>query len=96
MLLNDTKNSKCQIFIMWQVFPDCITYMHATCGFGLSKLHMVIIGLWCESLQDLCIPRKFKGGICRVGHLAVTYGRELLYLRNFSQLSLPSNFVKHG
>ena len=39
-------------------------------------------------------PRKFKGGICCGGHLAVTYGGELLYIRIFSQLSPPSNFVK--
>ena len=38
--------------------------------------------------------RKFKGGICCGGHLAATYGGELLYLRNFSKLSPPSNFVK--
>ena len=31
-----------------------------------------------------CIPRKFKGGICCGGHLAVTYGGELLYLQIFS------------
>ena len=29
------------------------------------------------------------------GHLAITYGGELLYLRNFSLLSPPSNFLKH-
>ena len=38
--------------------------------------------------------RKFKGRICCGGHLAVTYGSELLYLRIFSSLSLPSNFIK--
>ena len=26
-------------------------------------------------------PRKFKGGICCGGHLAITYGGELLYFR---------------
>ena len=26
-------------------------------------------------------PRKFEGGVCCGGHLAVTYGGELLYLR---------------
>ena len=35
-------------------------------------------------------PRKFKGRICCGGHLAVTYGGELLYHRIFS----PSKFVK--
>ena len=38
--------------------------------------------------------RKFKGRICCGGHLDVTYGGELLYLRIFSSLSPPNNFVK--
>ena len=38
--------------------------------------------------------RKFKGGICCGGHLAVTNGGELLYLWIFLQLSPPNNFVK--
>ena len=32
---------------------------------------------WCEGQFE---PRKFKGGICCGGHLAITYGGELLYL----------------
>ena len=36
-------------------------------------------------------PRKFKGGICCGGHLVVTYGAELLYLRIFSFPSSVSN-----
>ena len=36
-------------------------------------------------------PRKFKGEICFCGHLAVTCGGELLYLRIFSSLSQPNN-----
>ena len=32
----------------------------------------------------LVLSRKFKRGICCGGHLAVTYGGELLYLRIFS------------
>ena len=41
----------------------------------------------------LFTPRKFKEGICCGGHLAVTYGGELLYLRIFLKLNPPSNFV---
>ena len=42
----------------------------------------------------VCSPKKFKGGIWCGGHLAVSYGGELLYLRIFSELSLPYSFVK--
>ena len=34
--------------------------------------------------------RKFEGGICCGGHLAVTYGGELLYLQNFF-VAKPAN-----
>ena len=36
---------------------------------------------------------KLKGGICKGGHIAITYGSKL-YLQNYFELSLPSNFVK--
>ena len=42
-------------------------------------------------LKCLIYPRKFKGGICCGGHLVVTYGAELLYLRIFSFPSSVSN-----
>ena len=38
--------------------------------------------------------RKFKGGISRGSHLAITYGGDLLYLWMFLLLSPPSNFVQ--
>ena len=53
--------------------------------------------------NDLCLlkfkashycSRKFKGGICCGGHLAVTYGGELLYLPIFLQLSPPNKFAE--
>ena len=40
------------------------------------------------------IPRKLKGGIGCGGHLAVTYGGELIYLRIFSYPSPPNHFVE--
>ena len=43
-------------------------------------LEMAVLSETLDGLQS----RKFKGGICRGGHLAVTYGGELLYLRIFS------------
>ena len=36
--------------------------------------------------------RKYKGGICCRGHLAVTYGGELLYLQILLYLSPPSKY----
>ena len=63
---------------------------------GLSSLTVSVFAYWFE--LDSCVnikgekvvyltrfmSRKFKGEICCGGHLTVTYGGELLYLRIFS------------
>ena len=58
-------------------------------GFAFHKAMAEELKEWlffvaaCFSQHHLC-PRKFKGGICCGGHLAITYGGELLYLQIFS------------
>ena len=68
---------------------ECMNVVSATCMSRRKR------GTWHCAL----IPRKFKRGICRGGHLAITYGGELLNLLIFSYIvfcsySLPNNFVR--
>ena len=66
-----------------------------SCGHAVYHRIILCLGylpVWC--LTIVFYPRKFKGGICCGGHLAVTYGDELFYLRIFSLLSPPNNSVK--
>ena len=49
---------------------------------------------FCSLTSTSADSKEIQGGICCSSHLAVTYGGELLYLRIFSLLSPPRNFVK--
>ena len=74
----------------------CIPYTTRKNNILIKKSQKIQLSdLKCAILNKYAFEsRKFKGGICCCGHLAVTYGGELLYLWIFSLLSPPNNFVE--
>ena len=76
--------------IMWKWVTIWYNWRYNT-NFKLLNVRLV---RGSHRIRDASHPRKFKRGICCGGHLAITYGGELLYLQIFLLLSPPSNFVE--
>ena len=72
----------------------CNVYTHSSLWIRPTRPDRYNAKMVYTTIYYTLYSRKFKGGIYHDGHLAITYGGQLLYLQTLLLLSSPSNFIK--